>query len=227
MKSYKLRLIYNKERINMKLYVKLMSGEILTYTPRGVRGQRCKIETHKPHMEEMVLKYLDLSKDTHFVKLLTEDDEKEMDQIYYGQYVYRKSEYYEENKQENPIFAFAESYEDQKESYFSSCIELLNKASTLYYSLDENIRSLKEEDIYGENSDYYRYYDIYLVKNELEIAIWQMSNSLGIPIILSECDPQRNTVRKISKDPTKTILYYTRSIENCEKKLKEMREEKE
>jgi len=209
----------------MKLYVKLMSGEILTYTTRGVRGQRCKIETHKPHMEEMVLKYLDLSRETHFVKLLTEDDEKEMDQVYYGKYVYRKSDYYEQNTEENPIIAFVESYEDQKESYFSSCIELLNKASSLYYSLDENIRSLKENDVYEDDSDYAKYYDIYSIKKDLEIAIWQMSNSLGIPVILSECDPQRNTVRKMSKEPSMTILYYTRSIENCEKKLKNMREE--
>lgn len=39
----------------MKIYVKLMNGDILEYNPKIVRGQKCKIETHKPYIQKMVL----------------------------------------------------------------------------------------------------------------------------------------------------------------------------
>lgn len=204
----------------MKIHIKLLSGDIIVYIPRHVRGQRCKIETHKAQIEEMILKYLDLSKETHFVNIITEDDEKELDNVYYGGNVYIKSEYYEENTEENPIFAFVQSYDEKKRSYFESCLVLLNKASSMYYSLDENIRSITEDQAYEDPNCDIR---IYHIKNGLETTIWQMSQDLGIPIILNTCDPHRNTVKKTSENPDRTILYYTRLIEDCEKKLKDMK----
>ena len=43
-----------------------MSGDILDYIPRGVRGEKCKIFTHKSHIEKMVLDHLDLNLNTYF-----------------------------------------------------------------------------------------------------------------------------------------------------------------
>lgn len=200
----------------MKIYIKLLSGNMLTYTPRGVRNKRCKIETHKPHIENIILKHLNLSKETHFVKILTEIDHKEID--------HKENDhiYYEENTEENPMFALVESYEEQKESYFKTCEDLLNKASALYYSLDENILSITEEQVY-EDPAFEKFFDIYHIKNELGIDIWQLSRILGIPVILKGgFDPQTNTVRKMNREnASNTIIYYTHSIEECEKRLKE------
>ncbi len=190
-----------------------MSGDILEYTPRSVRGNRCKIETHKPHIQRMVLDHLNLEESTHFVNIITEEDQKQIDEIYYSSTVTPPPIYYGENTQDTPFYVFVQSYEEQKENFFQSCQELLEKARTLYYSLSDSVRSLKR------NDEDYEFDNILDARDELEVAIWQLSNSLGISIILPNCDPQRNTSKKMSKNPTRTILYYTRSIEACQNKL--------
>ena len=186
-----------------------MSGDILEYTPRSVRGNKCKIDTHKPHIKRMVLDYLNLEQTTHIVDIITEEDQKAMDDVYYSFSITPKPIYYKENTQENPLYIFVQSNEEQKEIFFNSCHELLEKAKSLYYSLSE-------KDVVVED---FRLYDLLEVRDELETAIWQLSNILGIPINLPNCDPQRNTSKKISGNPTHTILYYTRLIEDCQHKL--------
>jgi hypothetical protein len=200
----------------MLISVKLLSGEVLPYTLRGVRGNRCKIATHAPHIQSLVLSRLALSPETHFVKLITEEDVKEMEQVYYSRYVFCKSEYYENGLE---ILAFVESFEAQQETFFISCEELLSKASALYASLGEKERSLTENQVY-EMDEFSHLYPVYTVKNELETAIWGMSHALGIPLTIGECDPQENTVRTLVKEPSIFILFYTRSIERCETFLK-------
>lgn len=207
----------------MQIRIRLLSGDILTFTPKGVRGNRCKIATHAPHIRQMVMTHLQLSSDTHFITLVSEDDVKEMDHVYYGFSVYPKSEYYQDGEE---ITAFAESFEEQKENYFASCTELLTKATQLYESIGIHTRALTENQIYDdEEYTYMKYSDIYDVKHELELAIWTMSHDLGIPIILTGCDPQKNTTRIMaSNHPTKTILYYTRSIASCEEFINKSKE---
>ncbi len=207
----------------MHLSIKLLSGEILDYTPRGSRGNRCKIATHAPRIQSLVLTHLSLSPETHFVKLITEEEVKEMEQIYYSHSVFQKSEYYENGLE---ILAFVESFEAQKESFFMSSEELLNRASTMYASLGEKERSLTENDVY-ESEEFSSLYPVYTVKHELEEAIWQISRVLGIPLRIGTCSPQENTVRILAEEPSTFILYYTRSIESCETFLKKYKPSEE
>ena len=218
----------------MLINIKLMSGVILEYTPTGVREERCKIETHRPHIEKMVLEHLKLNTDSYFVKLLTQEDEKEIENIYYSKFITRKSEYYLDNV---ILTAFVESYDDQRDYFFERCEDLLFKTNELYYSLDNNIRDLTMQKIdelkdivpsglkngesgeNGENNEFIRFNEYFEIKIGLENAIWQLSYSCGVPVIIKGLDTQQNIVRKLSKDPTRTIIYYTRSLEECKKKL--------
>lgn len=188
----------------MKLYIKLMSGDILEYVPRSVRGNRCKIETHKPYIQRIILDHLKLNEDAYLVKILTEEDQKEIDNIYYSRMITPKSEYYMDN---TTLFSFVQSIDDYEDSFFQSCESLLLKAKELYSIVQD-----KKEDIYDDIKD---------IKEELKETMWQMSYSLGIPVIIGgDFDPQINSTKKISKDPTRTVLYYTRALENCENKLR-------
>ncbi len=210
----------------MKIQIKLMSGDTLDYIPRSVRGERCKIITHRPHIERLVLEHLKLPFNTHFIKLLTDEDQKEFDDVYYNMNgIKRKSEYYLDNQ---IIFAFAQSYKDHRDSFFESCEQILSKAKELYYSIDTSIRELTsdklnkilEENGFNVYISLSNYYDI---KVELENALWQMSNCLGIPLDIRGYDLQKNDKKKMSPNPTITILYYTRSIEKCEQKLEQLK----
>ena len=114
------------------------------------------------------------------------------------------------------IIAFVQSYKDHTDSFFKSCEKLLTKSKELYYSLD----NIKDEKLENEKDlkKYIlsKYFDI---KLELKTAIWQLCNCLGIPILIGDCDPQNNNNKKMSPNPTRTILYYTRSIDNCENNI--------
>jgi hypothetical protein len=212
----------------MLINIKLMSGAILEYTPVGVKVERCKIETHRPRIEKMVLEHLKLNTDSYFVKLLTQEDEKEIENIYYSKFITRKSEYYLDNV---ILTAFVESYDDQRDYFFERCEDLLFKTNELYYSLDNNIRDLTMKKVdelkdivpsglkKGDNSEFIRFNEYFEIKIGLENAIWQLSYSCGVPVIIKGLDTQQNIVRKLSKDPTRTIIYYTRSLEECKKKL--------
>jgi len=181
-----------------------MSGDIIEYVPRSVRGNRCKIETHKPYIQRIILDHLKLNEDAYLVKILTEEDQKEIDNIYYSGFIRHKSEYYMDN---TTLFSFVQSIDDYKDSFFQSCESILLKANALYSIIQD-----KKEDIYDD------------IKEELKQTIWQMSHSLGIPVIIGgDFDPQVNTTKKISKDPTRTVLYYTRALENCENKLNKLK----
>jgi len=195
----------------MKVYIKIedmkedmkedVKEDVIEYNVK-VRGQRCKKETYKSRIEMFVLDHLGLNTDTHFVRLLTGEDEKELEDVYVKGYITRKSEYYFEGE---TLKAFVQTFEEQRNIFFQKCEVLLSKARQLYHSL-------REEENEEENINYIKK-DI---KEELETAMWQMSHSLGSPVIINGCDPQVNTVKKLSKDPVRTILYYTRSINSCE-----------
>jgi hypothetical protein len=188
-----------------------MSGDILEYCAK-IRGQRCKKDTHKPRIEKLVIDHIGLSMDTHFVKLLTEEDEKEIDDIYYKGYITRKSEYYMDNSTLNAI---VQSYDEQKKYFFQSCEELLSNTKQLYQSLLLEIEEKKDDEKTWK--DYVREE----VKKELETSLWQLSYSLGIPIMIDGCDPQVNCVKKLSRDPSATIIYYTRLIDSAKKRTQE------
>jgi hypothetical protein len=61
----------------MKLYIRLISGDILEYTCRGARNGRSRVETHESRIQQIVLNHLNLSNKSYEVKLYLESDAKE------------------------------------------------------------------------------------------------------------------------------------------------------
>lgn len=187
-----------------------MNGEILEYYTESI--EKCIIENHKKNIQKMVLDHLNYSSKEYLVKLLSEEEEKLYDKVYYSSY-FRAPEYYF-NK--SILSAFVQHLDLHKEIFLENCKNLLTNIESEYYCIDEKIRNLTYDDIHFSSS----YDDCEFDKKCIYLDIIEkLERSISILSFYIKRE-------KVPDDTTYFILYYERLLKECQEKIKSLNDSK-
>jgi hypothetical protein len=187
-----------------------MAGDTLEYYIEDSK-EKCSIEKHKKNIQQMVLDHLNYSSKEYLVRLLSEEEEKLYDKIYYSSSIHTPEYYFDKSI----LFAFVQHFDIHKEIFLENCKNLLLNIESEYYSINEKIRNLTYDDIHFlSTSDSDNDYEvdkkcIYLnITEKLERSI----NILSFYI----------KKEKVPNDTTYFILYYERLLKDCQEKIKSL-----